>query len=44
MVFLHYLDLDDQEMNVSSPDQLHEVNMKWAHITGYKPEERTYNN
>jgi hypothetical protein len=42
MVFLHYLDLDDQEINVSSPDQLHEVNMKWAHITGYKSDERTY--
>lgn len=44
MVFLHYLDLDDQEMNTSNADQLHEVNMKWAHITGYTPDQRTYDN
>lgn len=42
MVFLHYLDLDDQEMNYSNADQLHEVNMKWSHITGYTPDQRTY--
>lgn len=42
MVFLHYLDLNDQEMNYSNADQLHEVNMKWAHITGYTPDQRTY--
>ena len=44
MVFLHYMDLDDQEMNTSNADQLHEVNMKWAHITGYTPDQRTYDN
>ncbi len=44
MVFLHYLDLDDSEMNMSNADQLHEVNMKWAHITGYTPDQRTYDN
>lgn len=44
MVFLHYLDLDDQEQNFSNADQLHEVNMKWAHITGYTPDQRTYDN
>lgn len=42
MVFLHYLDLDDPEMNEATPDQLHEINMKWAHITGYTADQRTY--
>lgn len=44
MVFLHYLDLNDQEMNYSDADQLHEVNMRWAHITGYTEDQRTYEN
>lgn len=44
MVFLHYLDLNDTEMNTVTPDQLHETNMKWAHITGYTPDQRTYDN
>lgn len=44
MVFLHYLDLNDTKMNTVTPDQLHETNMKWAHITGYTPDQRTYEN
>lgn len=42
MAFFHYLDLDDIEQNISTPEQLHEVNMKWSHITGYTEDQRTY--
>lgn len=42
MLFLHYLDLDDVKENTVSAKQLHEINTKWAHITGYSKEDRTY--
>jgi hypothetical protein len=42
MLFLHYIDLNDIRENKATPEQLHEINTKWAHITGYTPEQKTY--
>jgi hypothetical protein len=42
MIFFHFVNLKDTKENVVTPEQLHEINMKWAHITGYKESDRTY--
>lgn len=42
MLFLHYIDLNDQRENVVTANQLHEINTKWSHLTGYSQDDRTY--
>jgi hypothetical protein len=42
MIFFHYINPDDVRENQVTPEQLHETNKKWSHITGYKDSEKTY--